>query len=61
MVRWVCSDDLVHNHHQVYEMVKGELGFQRNGKNIETAIRAAIQRVNPDLSIAAAAKARLRQ
>ena len=47
MVRWVCSDDLVRTHDEIYDLVKYELGFQRNGKNIQERISAAVRRVNP--------------
>jgi very-short-patch-repair endonuclease len=44
MVTWVRSDDLPHTRDEVFEMVKAELGFQKNGKNIVARIYAAIDR-----------------
>lgn len=44
MVAWVRSDDLPHTRDEVFEMVKAELGFLKNGKNIVTRIQAAIDR-----------------
>jgi very-short-patch-repair endonuclease len=44
MVDWVRSDDLPHTRDEVFEMVKAELGFQKNGKNIVARIYAAIDR-----------------
>ena len=44
MVTWVCSDDLPRTRDEVFEAVKSELGFLRNGKNIVDRIEAAIER-----------------
>jgi very-short-patch-repair endonuclease len=44
MVAWVRSDDLPHTRDEIFEMVKTELGFQKNGKNIVARIHAAIER-----------------
>lgn len=44
MVTWVRSDDLPHTRDEIFEMVKAELGFLRNGKNIVDRIDAAIER-----------------
>jgi len=44
MVQWVTSDDLVHTNDEVFEMVKRELGFQRNGPRIVARIRDAVER-----------------
>jgi very-short-patch-repair endonuclease/DNA polymerase III delta prime subunit len=45
MVRWVTSDDLPHTRDEVFEMVKSELGFQKNGRVIVERIGAAVDRV----------------
>jgi very-short-patch-repair endonuclease len=45
MVRWVLSDDLPHTHDELFESVKTELGFRRNGKNIVDRINGAIDAV----------------
>lgn len=42
MVRWVMSDDLPHTKADIYEIVKRELGFMRDGKNIRLRITAAV-------------------
>ena len=44
MVVWACSDDLPHTRDEVFEIVKTDLGFQKNGKIIVERIRAAIDR-----------------
>ncbi len=44
MVAWVRSDDLPHTRDEVFEMVKAELGFRKNGRNIVARIRAAVDR-----------------
>lgn len=44
MVRWVTSDDVVRTNAEVYEAVKRELGFQRNGSAIVARIGAAVAR-----------------
>ena len=45
MVRWVGSDDLPRTRTDLYEAVKSELGFQRNGANIVQRINEAIDAV----------------
>lgn len=44
MVAWACSDDLPHTRDEVFEIVKAELGFQKNGKIIVERITGAIER-----------------
>jgi very-short-patch-repair endonuclease len=45
MVRWVGSDDLPRTRDELFEAVKAELGFRRNGKNIVDRINLAIDAV----------------
>jgi hypothetical protein len=45
MVRWVVSDDLPRTRLAVYEEVKAQLGFQRDGKVIRERITAAVDAV----------------
>lgn len=44
VVDWVRSDELPHTKDEVFEMVKRDLGFQKNGRVIVERIRAAIDR-----------------
>lgn len=44
MVEWIRSDDLPRTREEVYEMVKSEFGFQKNGKNIVARIGGAVGR-----------------
>jgi very-short-patch-repair endonuclease len=45
IVRWVRSDDLPHTRDELFETVKSELGFLRNGKKIVDRINGAIEAV----------------
>jgi hypothetical protein len=46
-VRWVASDGRLRTDDELLDLVLAELGFERRGKRIVDALRAAIDRVRP--------------
>jgi len=47
IARWIASDSLLRSDDELLEAVMAELGFQRRGKKIVSAIRAAVEKAKP--------------
>jgi len=43
LIRWIESDDLIRTEQELLDETVRELGFQKHGKNIVSAVKAAIQ------------------
>jgi very-short-patch-repair endonuclease len=48
LVQWIRSDGCLRTDEEIIEEMVGELGFERRGRNIEAAIRRAIQSADGD-------------